>query len=111
MHDLELLDHAGNMRSLYSLVAGAPCVMHFSPGSGSQQEWTYLRQHVTIRFELGVVSARIVSGSIDPPRVSAAFRALLGARWTFLFDPDRVWFHELPLLEKPDPVYRPYLPT
>lgn len=109
--DLELLDHAGNTRSLSSLAAGDPCVLHFYRGFWCPKEQTYMRQLVTLQDELEVAYARIVSVSIDPPRVSAAFRAGLGARWTFLCDPDRVWMDELGLLEKTDTVYRPYLPT
>ena len=40
--------------------------------------------------EVEVAKARVMSVSVDPPPVSAAFRACLGARWTFLSDPDRV---------------------
>ena len=54
---------------------------------------------------------RVVSVSIDPPPVAAAFRAGVGARWTFLCDPDRVWQEKLELREVTDTVYRPYLPT
>jgi hypothetical protein len=52
-----------------------------------------------------------VSVSIDPPPVSAAFRAGVGARWTFLCDPDRVYMDELGLLETTDTVHHPYLPA
>ncbi len=55
--------------------------------------------------------ARIVSVSIDPPPVAAAFRAGLGARWTFLCDPDRTELERLGLRETTDTVNDPYVPA
>ena len=45
------------------------------------------------------------------PQVAAAFRAGLGARWTFLCDPDRVQQRRLRLREATDTVNHPYLPV
>lgn len=70
-----------------------------------------MRQLVALQDELEVAYVRVVSVSIDPPPVTAAFRAGVGARWTFLCDPERVYVESLDLLEKTDTVYRPYLPT
>ena len=42
--------------------------------------------------------------------MQAAFRAGIGARWTFLSDPDRSWLDRLGLVESSD-AGRPYLPT
>ena len=49
--------------------------------------------------------------SVDPPPVAAAFRAGLGARWTFLSDPDREVQRELGLRETTDTVNHPYVPA
>ena len=49
--------------------------------------------------------------SIDSPEVQSAFRAGLGARFTFLSDADRVWMDRLGLLEVTDTTHRPYRPT
>jgi hypothetical protein len=49
--------------------------------------------------------------SVDPPEVAAAFRAGLGARWTFLCDPERRYQEALGLLERTDALHRPYVPT
>jgi len=54
--------------------------------------------------------APIVSLSVDPPPVAAAFRAGLGARWTFLCDPDRTALERLGLRETTDTVHDPYVP-
>jgi hypothetical protein len=53
----------------------------------------------------------MVSVSVDPPQVEAAFRAGLGARWTFLSDEKRRYLHEFDLLETTDSNHDPYVPT
>lgn len=53
----------------------------------------------------------MVSVSVDPPEVAAAFRGGLGARWTFLSDVERRYVAELDLLETTDTLHRPYVPT
>ena len=58
-----------------------------------------------------VAYTRLVSVSIDPPGEQSAFRAGLGARWTFLSDRDRRYIAELGLRETTDTLYRPYVPT
>jgi hypothetical protein len=55
--------------------------------------------------------ARMVSLSVDPPPVAAAFRAGLGARWTFLCDPERTALERLGLRETTDTENDPYVPT
>ena len=52
-----------------------------------------------------------MSLSVDPPEVSAAFRAGLGARWTFLADPEREHLDALDLREHTDTVHHPYRPA
>lgn len=49
--------------------------------------------------------------SVDPPEVQAAFRAGLGARFTFLSDHERQWLDRLGLRETTDTVHDPYLPA
>jgi peroxiredoxin len=109
--DLRLPDHAGNDRTLSELVAGDPTVLQFYRGFWCPKEQAYMRQLVALQDELEVAYVRVVSVSIDPPPVAAAFRAGAGARWTFLCDPDRVWQEKLGLREVTDTVYRPDLPT
>ena len=53
----------------------------------------------------------MISVSVDPPEVNAAFRAGLGARWTFLSDPDRAVQERLGLRETTDTVNDPYVPA
>jgi peroxiredoxin len=109
--DLQLPDHAGYRRRLSDLVAGDPPVLHFYRGFWCPKEQAYFRRLVALQDEMEVAYARIVSVSVDPPQVSAALRAALGARWTFLSDEDRTALEMLGLRETTDTVNNPYAPT
>jgi peroxiredoxin len=109
--DFELTDHAGNRRLLSDLVAGDPTVLHFYRGWWCPKEQAYFRRLVAFQDEVEVAYARIISVSVDPQPVAAAFRAGLGARWTFLCDPDRGVQAELALRETTDTVNHPYAPA
>jgi len=58
-----------------------------------------------------VAYSRIVSISVDPLEVNAAFRAGLAASWTFLSDPDRGVQSQLGLRETTDTLHHPYVPA
>lgn len=109
--DLRLHDHNGSERALSELVGDDPTVLHTYRGFWCPKEQAFFRRLVALQADLEVAYARIVSLSIDSPRVAAALRAGLGARWTFLSDPDRVALGELDLVETTDTTNRPYLPT
>jgi peroxiredoxin len=109
--DLTLPDHAGNERRLSDLVAGDPAVMHCYRGWWCPKEQAFFRRLVALQDALEVSYVRVVSLSVDPPPVAAAFRAGLGARWTFLCDPDRTALELLRLRETTDTVYNPYVPA
>jgi peroxiredoxin len=108
--DLRLSDHAGNARSLAALVAGDPTVLHFYRGWWCPKEQRFFDVLRALQSESEVAYTRIVSVSVDPPPVAAAFRAGLGARWTFLCDPDRVEQRRLALRETTDTLNHPYVP-
>jgi peroxiredoxin len=109
--DCTLTDHAGNRRRLSELIAGDPAVLQFYRGWWCPKEQAFFRRLVALQDEVEVAYARIISVSVDPPEVAAAFRAGLGARWTFLCDPDRAVQAELRLREATDTVNHPYAPT
>jgi peroxiredoxin len=109
--DLQLADHAGHPRMLSGLAAGDPLVVNFYRGWWCPKEQAFFRRLVDLQREAEVAYTRFVSISIDPPEVTAAFRAGLDARWTFLSDPDRRYQAQLGLLETTDTVHRPYVPT
>lgn len=110
--DVALPDQDGHARRLSELTGGDPLVLHTYRGWFCPKDRTYFREvllPLQAVAEVGYV--RMVSVSVEPPEVSAAFRAGLEARWTFLSDVDRAWQHQLGLLEVTDLVHRPYLPT
>src|SRR5215207_1665908 len=103
--DVALTDHAGNARSLSELVAGDPTIVQTYRGFWCPKEQAFFRKLVALQADVEVAYTRIVSMSVDPPTVAAAFRAGLGARWTFLCDPDRTEQERLGLRETTDTVY------
>ena len=109
--DVELLDHAGNRRRLSELAAGDPVVLQFYRGWWCPKEQAFFRRLVALQDEAEVAYCRMLSVSVDPPAVAAAFRAGLGARWTFLADPDRSVQERLGLRETTDTVHDPYVPA
>ena len=109
--DLLLADHAGNLRRLSDLVAGDPAVLHFYRGWWCPKEQAYFRRLVELQDDIEVAYSRLISVSVDAPEVAAAFRAGLGARWTFLSDADRSAQQELGLRETTDTVHDPYVPA
>jgi peroxiredoxin len=111
MPDLELADHNGVPRRLTELAQGDPLVIVFFRGWWCPKEQAFFRRLVTFQDEVEVAYTRIVSVSVDSVAELAAFRAGLGARWTFLSDAGRRWLTELELLERTDTVHLPYVPT
>ena len=109
--DLTLTDHAGNRRALSELVADDPAIVHCYRGWWCPKEQTFFRRLLALQEEAEVAYCRIISISVDPQPVVAAYRAGLGARWTFLCDPDREALELLGLRETTDTVHDPYLPT
>ena len=109
--DLELTDHAGNRRRLSELVAGDPTLLHTWRGPWCPKEQRFFRRLVALQDEMEVAYSRIVSLSIDPPQVAFAYRAGVGARWTFLCDPGREAQGVLRLRETTDTVHDPYVPA
>ncbi|MDP9405277.1 MAG: redoxin domain-containing protein [Actinomycetota bacterium] len=109
--DLDLPDAAGNARTLSELAGDDPVLLQCYRGWWCPKEQAFFRSLVALQDEAEVAYTRFVSVSVDPPEVSAAFRAGLGARWTFLSDADRRWLPRLDLLETTDTSHHPYTPT
>ena len=109
--DLELPDHTGRTRTLSELAGGDPLVLVFSRGWWCPKEQRFLRGLVSFQDEVEVAYSRLVVVSVDPPEVQAAFRAGLGARFTFLSDAERRYLDALGLRETTDIVHHPYRPA
>ena len=109
--DIDLPDHNGIPRQLSQLVGGDPCVLQFYRGFWCPKEQAFFRQLVELQERAEVAYTSFVSISVDEPRVAAAFRAGLGARWTFLSDHERTWIERLGLRETTDTANDPYRPV
>lgn len=109
--NFELLDHAGNQRRLSELVGGDPTVLHFYRGWWCPKEQAFFRRLLALQDDAEVAYSRVLSVSVDSSEVNAAFRAGLGARWTFLSDPDRQVQTRLRLRETTDTLNDPYVPA
>ena len=70
-----------------------------------------MRELCRLQDEFEVAYARIVVVSVDSPEAQSAFRAGLGARFTFLSDAERRWLDRLGLREGTDTVHDPYRPS
>ena len=84
--DLDLPDHTGRPRRLSELGGGDPVALFTSRGWWCPKEQRYMRGLCRLQDEFEVAYARIVVVSVDLPEVQSAFRAGLGARFTFLSD-------------------------
>jgi peroxiredoxin len=109
--DLELPDHTGRARRLLELAGGDPVALFTSRGWWCPKEQRYMRELCRLQEEFEVGYARIVVVSVDSPEVQSAFRAGLGARFTFLSDAERKWLQQLPLCEGTDTLHHPYRPA
>jgi len=109
--DLDLPDHTGRDRRLSDVAGGDPVALLFSRGWWCPKEQRHLREMTALQDELEVAYSRIVVVSVDAPEVQSAFRAGLGARFTFLSDGERRWLDTLGLLEESDTIHHPYRPT
>ena len=109
--DLELPDHTGRERRLSEIAAGNPVALFTARGWWCPKEQRYMRELVALQNEFEVAYSQIVVITIDEPEVQSAFRAGLGARFTFLSDAERRWIDRLGLLEDTDTTHLPYRPA
>lgn len=109
--DFEVLDHGGNRRRLSELVGGDPAILQTYRGPWCPKEQRFFRRLIAFQDEVEVAYSRMLSLSVDPPAVADAFRAGLGARWTFLCDPERTVLERLGLRETTDTLHHPFVPA
>ena len=99
--DFGLPDQAGHQRRLSDYTRpslldqrlgfddGYPLILVFGRGFFCPRDQEQMRGLVRFQSELAVNYCKLVSVSTDAPKVAAAFRAGLGARWPFLSDEGR----------------------
>jgi len=84
---------------------GYPLILVFYRGFFCPRDQRQMRQLVDFQQELSVNYGKLVAVSADPPLVQAAFRAGLGAQWTFLSDEQRVVIKQLNILDETEGEY------
>jgi NADH-quinone oxidoreductase subunit B len=84
---------------------GYPLILVFFRGFFCPRDQQQMRQFVEFQRELAVNYGKLVAVSADPPLVQAAFRAGLGAQWTFLSDEQRTVIKQLNILDETEGEY------
>ncbi len=84
---------------------GYPLILVFYRGFFCPRDQEQFRQFVRFQDELAVNYAQLVVVGADPPLVQAAFRAGLGARWTFLADETRAVIRRIGALDETEGEY------
>ena len=84
---------------------GYPLILVFFRGFFCPRDQQQMRQFVEFQRELAVNYGKLVTVSADPPLVQAAFRAGLGAQWTFLSDEQRTVIKQLNILDETEGEY------
>lgn len=115
--DITLLDHQNKLTRLSRLTQpsmldtylgfpdGYPLILVFLRGFFCPRDQQQMRQLVEFQHELAVNYGKLVAVSADPPLVQAAFRAGLGAQWTFLSDEQRAVIKQLNILDETEGEY------
>jgi cold shock CspA family protein/peroxiredoxin len=115
--DSSLKDHTGKQRAFSSFTKpskidqllgftnGYPLILVFGRGFFCPRDQEQLRQLVQFQNEIKVNYARLAWVSVDAPLVQAAFRAGLGANWSFLSDESRELTQRLGILDETEGEY------
>ncbi len=124
-HEYELLDHnSRTVRVSYftrptlideklGFPDGYPLIVIFYRGFFCPRDKQQMRQLVQFQDELAVNYCKMVTISVDPPAVQAAFGVCLGANWPFLSDQDLAVNQQLNILDETEGEYafraQPYI--
>ena len=84
---------------------GYPLILVFFRGFFCPRDQQQMRQLVQFQSELAVNYCTLVTVSVDPPQVQAAFRAGLGAHWIFLSDEQREVIKHINILDQTEGEY------
>src|SRR6266851_4727300 len=115
--DIELPNHQNELTRLahftkpglldrhLGFLDGYPLILVFYRGFFCPRDQQQMRQLVEFQHELAVNYGKLAAVSADPPLVQAAFRAGLGAQWTFLSDEERVVIKQINILDETEGEY------
>jgi cold shock CspA family protein/peroxiredoxin len=95
----------GQMDEKMGFTDGYPLVLIFSRGFFCPRDGEQMRQLAGFQSELRVNFCKLAVVNADPPMVSAAFRAGLGADWPFLADEDREVIKTIGVLDETEGEY------
>src|ERR1700676_4591679 len=84
---------------------GSPLILVFYRGFFCPRDQQQMQQLVEFQRELAVNYGKLVAVSADAPLVQAAFRAGLGAQWTFLSDEQRTVIKQINILDETEGEY------
>ncbi|MDF5726270.1 MAG: redoxin domain-containing protein [Rhizonema sp. PD37] len=84
---------------------GYPLILVFYRGFFCPRDQQQMRQFVQFQDELKVNYCQLVCVSVESPIVQAAFRAGLGAQWTFLSDEKRDIIKQINILDETEGEY------
>jgi cold shock CspA family protein/peroxiredoxin len=94
-----LMDHYLNFTD------GYPLILVFYRGFFCPRDRQQFSQLVQFQQELAVNYCKLITISVDPPLVQAAFRAGLGAQWPFLCDEGRSLIKQINILDETEGEY------
>ncbi len=115
--DFELPDHDNKLVKLSDFTQpslmdkhlgftdGYPLILVFYRGFFCPRDRQQLPQLVQFQSELAVNYGKLITVSVDPPLVQAAFRAGLGAQWPFLSDENQDIINQLNILDETEGEY------
>ena len=115
--DFMLPDHSGSPKTLsdytgpsqvdekMGFLDGYPLILIFSRGFFCPRDREQMRQLVGFQDELKVNYCKLAVVNADPPMVSAAFRAGLGASFPFLSDEHRTVIGQIGILDETEGEY------
>ncbi len=93
------------MDSYIGFTDGYPLILVFYRGFFCPRDRQQLPQLVQFQSELAVNYGKLITVSVDPPIVQAAFRAGLGAQWHFLCDENRDLIKQINILDETEGEY------
>ncbi len=102
---LSHMTRPGQLDEKLGFFDGYPLIVVIYRGFFCPRDQRQMRQLVEFQHELDVNFARLVAIGVDPPRVQAAFRAGLGARWPFLSDQQRTVTNQIGILDETEGEY------
>lgn len=102
---LSQLTQPSTMDKYLGFFDGYPLIVVFYRGFFCPRDRQQMLQLLQFQDELRVNYCQLVSISVDPPMVQAAFRAGLGAEWIFLSDGKREAIAQLNILDETEGEY------